>query len=190
MRRWRSFIGLWSEDSVDFEGRHNHLTGASISPKPVQPDLPIWIGGSSAAAVRRTARYGTGWQAGAETPADVGRVIAEIKAALVESGRSIDEDHYGAAFAYHFGRVDDPGVAQVMEAYRKRTGRDPERHFAIGDAGMMVARIAEYVEAGASKFILRPAARGDEGMLDQTRRLIEQVLPMVAARWPKGAKAA
>ncbi len=85
---------------------------------------------------------------------------------------------------------DDPGVAQVMEAYRKRTGRDPERHFAIGDEGMMVARIAEYVEAGASKFILRPAARGDEGMLDQTRRLIEQVLPMVAARWPKGAKAA
>ena len=60
---------LWSEDSVDFEGRHNHLTGASISPKPVQPDLPIWIGGSSAAAVRRTARYGTGWQAGAETAA-------------------------------------------------------------------------------------------------------------------------
>ena len=27
-------------------------------------------------------------------------------------------------------------------------------------------------------------------MLDQTRRLIEQVLPMVAARWPKRAKAA
>ncbi len=181
---------LWSEDSVDFEGRHNHLTGASISPKPVQPDLPIWIGGSSAAAVRRTARYGTGWQAGAETAGDVGRVIAEIKAALVETGRSIDEDHYGAAFAYHFGRIDDPGVAQVMDAYRKRTGRDPERHFAIGDAGTMLARIAEYVEAGASKFILRPAARGDDGMLDQTRRLIEQVLPMVAARWPKRAKAA
>ena len=156
----------------------------------MQPDLPIWIGGSSAAAVRRTARYGTGWQAGAETAGDVGRVIAEIKAALVETGRSIDEDHYGAAFAYHFGRIDDPGVAQVMEAYRKRTGRDPERHFAIGDAGTMLARIAEYVEAGASKFILRPAARGDEGMLDQTRRLIEQVLPMVAARWPKRAKAA
>ena len=29
--------------------------GASISPKPVQPDLPMWIGGSSEAAIRRTA---------------------------------------------------------------------------------------------------------------------------------------
>jgi alkanesulfonate monooxygenase SsuD/methylene tetrahydromethanopterin reductase-like flavin-dependent oxidoreductase (luciferase family) len=72
---------LWSQDSVDFEGRHNHLTGASISPKPVQPDLPMWIGGSSAAAVRRTARYGTGWQAGAETPADVIRLAEPTKSA-------------------------------------------------------------------------------------------------------------
>jgi hypothetical protein len=55
---------------------------------------------------------------------------------------------------------------------------------------MILGRIAEYVEAGASKFIVRPAARGDEDMLDQTRRLIEQVLPLVAARWPRQAKAA
>ena len=34
------------------------------------------------------------------------------------------------------------------------------------------------------------AASGDDGMLDQTRRLIEQVLPMVAARWPRPSKAA
>jgi probable F420-dependent oxidoreductase len=181
---------LWSEESVDFEGRYFHLTGASISPKPVQPDLPIWIGGSSNAAVRRTARYGTGWQAGAETPADVGRVIAAIKAAAAEAGRRIDEDHYGAAFAYRFGRWDDPGVAQVMEAYRKRTGRDPQRHFVIGDAATIIDRISEYVAADASKFILRPAARGDEEMLEQSRLLIEQVLPRVAQRWPRPAKAA
>jgi hypothetical protein len=76
-----------------------------------------------------------------------------------------------------------------MEAYRKRTGRDPERHFAIGDAGTMLARIADYVEAGASKFILRPAARGDADMMEQTRRLVEEVLPQVRTRWPKPAKA-
>ena len=38
---------LWAEDEVDFEGVHYRLSGASISPKPVQPDLPMWIGGSS-----------------------------------------------------------------------------------------------------------------------------------------------
>ena len=110
--------------------------------------------------------------------------------AVAAAGRSIDEDHYGAAFAYRFGRWDDPGVAQVMEAYRRRTGRDPQRHFVIGDAATILDRIGEYVAADASKFILRPAARGDEEMLEQTRLLIEQVLPRVAQRWPRPAKAA
>src|SRR5262244_4207737 len=36
---------LWREDSVDFIGEHYRLTAASIAPKPVQADLPMWIGG-------------------------------------------------------------------------------------------------------------------------------------------------
>ena len=58
---------LWREDSVDFDGVHFKLKGASISPKPVQAELPMWIGGSSDAAIRRTGRYGTGWQAGLDS---------------------------------------------------------------------------------------------------------------------------
>src|SRR6185312_16252539 len=94
---------LWGGETLDYAGRHFQLTGASIAPLPVQPDLPMWIGGSSEAAVRRTARYGTGWQAGAETPETVGEVIAAIRRAAREAGRPIDDDHYGAAFAFRFG---------------------------------------------------------------------------------------
>jgi alkanesulfonate monooxygenase SsuD/methylene tetrahydromethanopterin reductase-like flavin-dependent oxidoreductase (luciferase family) len=148
----------------------------------------VWIGGSSEAAVRRTAKYGTGWQAGAETPETVGQVIADIKTAVVAAGRHIDEDHYGAALAYRFGGPDDPGVAKVMEEYKARTGRDGRDYFAMGDAALIVSRIAEYVDVGACKFILRPAATGDVDMYLQTKRLIEEVLPMVAARWPRPAK--
>src|SRR5215471_11649056 len=72
---------LWREDAVDFDGVHFKLKGASIAPKPAQAELPMWIGGSSEAAIRRTARYGTGWQAGPETPAEAGRVVAAIRAA-------------------------------------------------------------------------------------------------------------
>ena len=176
---------LWSEDKVDFEGVHYHLSGASISPKPVQPDLPMWIGGSSEAAIRRTARFGTGWQAGAETPDQVAEIIAGIRAAAAAEGRPIDDDHYGAGIPFRFGRADDPALAPLFEAYKKRTGRDPKDYFAIGDGAAIVARIADYVAAGVSKFILRPAAKGDEEMMAQTRRLIDEVLPAVAARWPR-----
>src|SRR5205814_1336771 len=113
---------LWSEDKVDFEGVHYHLSGASISPKPVQPDLPMWIGGSSEAAIRRTARLGTGWQAGPETPEQAAKVVAAIKAAAAEEGRTIDDDHYGAGIPFRFGRVDDPtpGVATRLHITRQQ----------------------------------------------------------------------
>jgi probable F420-dependent oxidoreductase len=176
---------LWREDKVDFVGEHYRLSGATISPKPVQANLPMWIGGGSEAAIRRTARIGTGWQGGPETPAEAGRIVAAIRTALIETGRSIDDDHYGASFPFHFGRAADPAVARGMEAYTKRTGHAADAYFAVGDAGTIVGRIAEYVAAGISKFILRPVGTGDEAMLAQTRRLVEEVLPQVAARWPK-----
>src|SRR5204863_5907901 len=179
---------LWREVAVDFDGVHYRLSGASIMPKPVQPDLPMWIGGSSAAAIRRTARIGTGWQAGPETPEQAAKVVAAIKAAAAEEGRTIDDDHYGAGIPFRFGRVDDPALGPLFEAYRKRTGRDPQDYFAIGDAEAIVEKIADYVAAGVSKFILRAAAKGDDEMMAQTRRLIDEVLPLAAARWPKAKK--
>ena len=179
---------LWKGEKLTFAGSHFRLTDASISPLPVQTDFPMWIGGSSAAAVRRTARYGTGWQAGAETPQTVGNVIAAIKAAAAEAGRTIDEDHYGAAFAYRFGASTDPAVVKVMENYKVRTGRDASAHFVFGDADAIIERISRYVENDACKFILRPAADGDDDMYAQTKRFVEDVLPRMAQRWPRRPK--
>jgi len=179
---------LWREESVDFDGAFYKLKGVTMTPKPVQPDLPMWIGGSSEAAIRRTARIGTGWVSGVEPPAETRRVVAAIKAAAAEAGRTIDDDHYGAGFAYHFGSRDTPGVARAMEAYAKRTGRDATQAFAVGDADTILARVAEYVDAGVSKFILRPLGVGDDAILAQTRMLIEQVLPRAETRWPKRPK--
>jgi probable F420-dependent oxidoreductase len=180
---------LWREDSVDFAGKHYRLKGASISPKPVQPDLPMWIGGSSDAAIRRTAKYGTGWQGGGETMEDAIRVVAAIKQALPAAGRSIDHDHYGASFPYYFGSPQDALVKRAMDAYAKRTGRDPARQFAVGDAEAILERVGQYVAGGVQKFILRPVGPG-ESVIAQTKQLIEQVLPQLQTRWPRTAKAA
>jgi alkanesulfonate monooxygenase SsuD/methylene tetrahydromethanopterin reductase-like flavin-dependent oxidoreductase (luciferase family) len=70
----------------------------------------------------------------------------------------------------------------------KRTGRDATHAFVVGDADTILARIAEYVDAGVSKFILRPLGGDDEAILAQTRLLIEQVLPRAEARWPRRPK--
>jgi hypothetical protein len=48
---------------------------------------------------------------------------------------------------------------------------DATHAFAIGDADAILARVAEYVDAGVSKFILRPLGGDDDAILDRTRLL-------------------
>jgi alkanesulfonate monooxygenase SsuD/methylene tetrahydromethanopterin reductase-like flavin-dependent oxidoreductase (luciferase family) len=52
----------WTEPSVTFRGRYYRAEAMGMDPKPVQPGgPPIWVGGSSPAAVRRAATRGDGW---------------------------------------------------------------------------------------------------------------------------------
>ena len=75
-----------------------------------------------------------------------------------------------------------------MNAYAKRTGRDATHAVTVGDADAILARVGEYVDAGLSKFILRPLGGDDDAILAQTRMLIEEVLPHAEARWPRRPK--
>jgi probable F420-dependent oxidoreductase len=170
---------LWSEDSVDFEGRYYQYSGAAISPKPVQQPLPIWIGGSSAAAIKRTALYGTGWLGGIMAPAQVAPVVGKIKAAVAEAGRVIDDDHYGAGFPFRFGSPNDEVVQRAADRLRRLGEAPVESYLAVGEAREILNRAAEYARAGISKFVLSPIASGDEDFMEQTRRLNEEVLPVL-----------
>jgi len=171
---------LWTEESVDFDGDFYRYNGASISPRPVQKKIPLWLGGSSEAAIKRTARFGTGWVAGFETPEETAPAIVAIKQATAEAGRPIADDHYGASFAYRFGSWTDAPVARTAEAYQARSGRDPRRAIIAGDNDDIMRRIDDYIAAGASKFILRPIGDDDADILAQTQRLIDETLPAVA----------
>jgi len=168
---------LWSEEHVTFKGEHYQLEDATISPRPVQQPLPLWLGGSAQQAVERTARWGTGWQAGIESPDQVAPVITAIKARLAEIGREIDHDHYGAGFGFRFGSPDEPSVARYRALLEKRLGRPPDGFMAGGGSREMLALLDQFREAGVHKFVLRPIANGADDFIDQTRKFVEQLLP-------------
>lgn len=172
---------LWTEDSVTFEGEFYQYTEACISPKPVQKKIPFWLGGSSDAAIRRTAKYGTGWLAGLETPQIVGPVIEGIKQAAADAGRPIDADHFGAAFPFRFGDGEDDATRKQIEAFEKRTKRNAKDYFAIGSTEDVIAKLRQFVAAGAFKFVLRPIGNSDAEMMEHTQLLIDEVLPAVYA---------
>jgi hypothetical protein len=56
---------------------------------------------------------------------------------------------------------------------------DPKRYLAVGGAAEILARLDEYVAAGVSKFVLRPMGSGPVDVMEQTRRLAAEVLPVV-----------
>ena len=50
---------LWTEDVASFEGKYVSFKDINTAPRPVQnPHPPIWVGGPSAAAMRRAVRHG------------------------------------------------------------------------------------------------------------------------------------
>jgi len=175
---------LWSEESVTFHGEFHHYEGVSISPRPVQQPLPLWIGGSSPAAIRRTVKLGTGWLGGIQTPAQLAPVVEAIRKLGVESGRPIPEDHFGASFAFRLGPPDESLVSHAFAARARAGGADfdPEKYFALGEANAVLERIAEYRALGVSKFVLIPLAQNEKDLLEQTRRLAAEVIP-VAHGW-------
>ncbi len=175
-------VKLWSEERVNYDGNYYQYHDVTISPKPVQSPLPLWIGGSSEAAIRRTARIGTGWLAGLQTHRQVAPVVAKIREASANAGRPLDPDHYGAGFPFRFGSPEEPIVQRTATGLaRAGEGLDPAEYLAVGDAETIIRRAQEYVDAGISKFVLRPIVASDEEWLTQTRQLIDEVLPAVHA---------
>lgn len=52
----------WTEDVISMEGEHVSFEEVATGPAPVRkPHPPIWVGGSSAAAIRRAVRFGDAW---------------------------------------------------------------------------------------------------------------------------------
>ena len=53
---------MWTEEVSSFEGEFIRFTDVDSKPMPVQsPHPPIWVGGGSDAALRRSVRYGDAW---------------------------------------------------------------------------------------------------------------------------------
>ena len=171
---------LWTEEEVTFSGRFFQYDRASNMPRPVQTRLPLWVGGSSDAAITRTAQYGTGWQASFETPQEVGVVIDRILLAAARQGRSIDPDHFSAGFGVRFGSWSDELVRKAAADFEKRTGKEARRGFVVGGADEILEHIQAYADHKVSKFILRPLGSGDAEMQDQTEKIIEGVLSKTA----------
>jgi probable F420-dependent oxidoreductase len=77
----RAMQELWTRRDPTFNGTYTHFSGLVFEPKPLQkPHPPIWVGGHSKAALRRTAEFGAAWH-------PINRPVEELRAGQAEIAR-------------------------------------------------------------------------------------------------------
>jgi len=169
---------LWTQDEVSFQGEFYKLDRVSIFPKPWQTPPPIWIGGKSEAAMRRTARLGDGWIPSFITPEEMRAGVQKVQDLAAAAGRQVPEDHFGTLINFAIADTEAAALAQAQPFIpRGRVDEATMRQCtAFGPVGRLLEKVEEYVKAGASKFILRPLCP-PERMLEQLGLMAEHVCP-------------
>ncbi|MQG15132.1 MAG: TIGR03619 family F420-dependent LLM class oxidoreductase [SAR202 cluster bacterium] len=169
----RAFKVLWTEDDPHFQGKYISFDDISFLPKPVQkPHPPIWVGGESRPALRRTAELADGWYPLGSNPTFPMGTPEQLKAGLERL----------AGYAERFGR--DPSTIETI--YRthqfellKQAG-GPDRLPFVGDADQIAGDIRQYQDMGVTSMIWDFLRQTDD--LDSMLGLMEDFSTQV---WPK-----
>ena len=109
--------GLWSGGPLTHHGPHYDVENVSLAPLPLQrPRIPIWIGGESAPALRRAARW-DGWLAPATSP-DGTPIMAKDPERIAEMVAEIQRHRTAdTPFEVAVDGYSEPGDATLPRAY-------------------------------------------------------------------------
>lgn len=172
------FTRLCTEEDVHFDGRFTTLSGVTLAPQPTQkPYPPIWISGRSEAAMRRAARFGTGWLPYMYTPEQLASSLEKINGLSADFDRSapIKAGQF-IFFAVHEDR--DQAIEMASERLSKQYNQDfsklVHKYAVAGNPDDCIARLNEYIDAGARTIMLNSACRGD--YTDENERLMAETV--------------
>ncbi|MFT7599888.1 MAG: putative F420-dependent oxidoreductase [Acidimicrobiales bacterium] len=85
------FHKLFTEESPSYQGTYYQFPEIKFEPKPPRGAMPVWIGGASEAAFRRTARFGDCFHAAFEPIDTVRAEWDRVQQLVVEAGRPADD---------------------------------------------------------------------------------------------------
>jgi len=126
-------------------------TGRRYRQEPEPAPIPVWVGGSSPAAVRRAARRGDGWVPLFLGPAAFADRLATLRGEAEAAGRDPAEVAAAAVVFLHVGPAREAqarGTAWLSSLY----GIPPRafaRHLVAGPPAACADRVGAYLAAGA-----------------------------------------
>ena len=105
---------LWSEPEVTFSGAYDHVSAAGLNPLPNR-QIPIWMGTSAEAGLRRAARVADGWQSELGLGPKLEENLRSLRGYLRDVGR--DEGSFGIAGEVGFGPDGVIGAIRDVRAW-------------------------------------------------------------------------
>lgn len=147
--------------------------------RPTMPVPPLWIGGSSPAALRRTVRFGDGWLSGLQTPDEFAASRRRLYELSDQAARS--RPRVGICLHVAIGTRSASELANVTAGMMQSMfglPADRARQLAVAGTPAQVAeQLARYVAAGAELLAVicdpAPSAESWE-LLADVRRLLNQ----------------
>lgn len=145
------------EGGIDsHEGEYLDIAGGTF--RPAAPDLPIWYGGESEPALRRTARYADGWlPLGA--PDTMRERIPRLGEHLEQEDRSLDDVEVGVLSKLCIADTEEAADEKAGRTLDERLGlEEVERHpelaesYVIGSPDGITETLEEYLDAGVEHF--------------------------------------
>jgi probable F420-dependent oxidoreductase len=156
---------LLEEDDVTFAGEFYQVEGVSLGPRPAKR-LDVWLGGTAPAALRRAGHLADGWLGSFHTPSEARTARIAIQRAAAEAGREIEEDHFGLSLV-----VADKGLPAELTAVASHRRPGVPVTDLIATSWPEARRLVEqHIEAGLSKFVIRPGHGDFEGFLENFRK--------------------
>jgi probable F420-dependent oxidoreductase len=118
---------LWHDEVATYHGEHVRFDEVRCDPRPFNGTVPLHIGGASAAAIRRAAKYGDGYfpwvGPGLDLHATLRQVIGDVRAAAEQQGRDPDGIEYtvgGARTIAEAEQLAALGVDRLVIAIRAK----------------------------------------------------------------------
>ncbi|GAA1827359.1 LLM class flavin-dependent oxidoreductase [Pseudonocardia ailaonensis] len=177
---------LWSGPGARHHGPYFDFDDVTIEPLPTPATrTPVWVGGRSSAALRRTARFGQGWLGGFCSPERYARSAAEIADHCAAVGRDPATVVLGHMVSSCVADSVTEGRRIARDHLSRRYGQDfpehaVERYCLAGDVGSIRERAQEYLDAGVEHLVFQVLVPAT-GLVDQARGLMEAVGPLRSA---------
>jgi probable F420-dependent oxidoreductase len=154
-----------ADEFSSHHGRAWKWDDMGIQPRPVQPRIPIWVGGSMPAAIRRAAERGDGWLPQGPPPDGTAAGIARLHSLREAAGRA-DEPFVVGALS---------GALYVGEP---PSSWDPGRAV-VGPPEKVAAYLQRLIGLGVDQIQVRFASRDVSEQCDQIARFGAEVMPLV-----------